>query len=233
MLPFWDFVKKKNKKKTHALIEWKPQKCTPATQTNHCGLNKKGCYHFWHQQSNLPSLKLARGRHGLPATEEALHMPRRESSNVLSWWTMHCVCSQQIPYRYKAPICTHQGQSSSNRLGTRKMPPNHCDICLVPHKHQSLAQGNFDWLPPNPRHTQPDPWAQKHSWSKCAPAQWYPDWTLFIIGCPKIIVVTDHQPLTGIFGDRYLSKVHNLCFFRLKERCLISLHHPTLPRQVA
>ena len=29
---------------------------------------------------------------------------------------------------------------------------------------------------------------------------------LFIIGCPNVIVVTDHQPLTGIFGDRDLGK---------------------------
>ena len=35
-----------------------------------------------------------------------------------------------------------------------------------------------------------------------------------------MIVVTDHQPLTGIFGDRDLSKVHNPRLFRLKEKCL-------------
>ena len=35
-----------------------------------------------------------------------------------------------------------------------------------------------------------------------------------------MIVVTDHQPLTGIFGDRDLSKVHNQRLFRLKEKCL-------------
>ena len=35
-----------------------------------------------------------------------------------------------------------------------------------------------------------------------------------------MIIVTDHQPLTGIFGDRDLSKVHNPRLFRLKEKCL-------------
>ena len=43
---------------------------------------------------------------------------------------------------------------------------------------------------------------------------------LFIIGCPNVIVVTDHQPLTGIFGDRDLSKINNPHLFRLKEKCL-------------
>ena len=36
-------------------------------------------------------------------------------------------------------------------------------------------------------------------------------------GLPK--VVTDHQPLTGIFGDMDLSKVYNPCIFRLKDKC--------------
>ena len=43
---------------------------------------------------------------------------------------------------------------------------------------------------------------------------------IFIMGCLQMIVVTDHQPLTGIFGDRDLSKVHNPRLFRLKEKCL-------------
>ena len=43
---------------------------------------------------------------------------------------------------------------------------------------------------------------------------------LFIIGCPNVIVVTDHQPLTGIFGDRDLGKINNPRLFRLKEKCL-------------
>ena len=40
------------------------------------------------------------------------------------------------------------------------------------------------------------------------------------IYCPNVIVVTDHQPLTGIFGDRDLGKVNNPRLFRLKEKCL-------------
>ena len=51
---------------------------------------------------------------------------------------------------------------------------------------------------------------------------------IFIMGCPQMITVTDHQPLTGIFGDRDLSKVHNPCLFRLKEKWLrysISIQH--------
>ena len=43
---------------------------------------------------------------------------------------------------------------------------------------------------------------------------------IFIMGCPQMIVITNHQPLTGIFGDRDLSKVHNLHLFRLKEKCV-------------
>ena len=43
---------------------------------------------------------------------------------------------------------------------------------------------------------------------------------IFVMGCLQMIVVTDHQPLIRIFGDRDLSKVHNPCLFRLKEKCL-------------
>ena len=43
---------------------------------------------------------------------------------------------------------------------------------------------------------------------------------IFVMGSPNVIVVTDHQPLTGILGDRDLSKVHNPRLFRLKEKCL-------------
>ena len=38
-----------------------------------------------------------------------------------------------------------------------------------------------------------------------------------IMGCPNVIVVTDHQTLTGMFDDRYFNRVHNP---RLKEKCL-------------
>ena len=43
---------------------------------------------------------------------------------------------------------------------------------------------------------------------------------MFILGCPNVIVVTDHEPLKGLFGDRDLSKVHNPRLFRLKEKTL-------------
>ena len=38
---------------------------------------------------------------------------------------------------------------------------------------------------------------------------------LFIMGCPNLIVVTDHEPLKGLFGDRDLSKIQNPRLFRL------------------
>ena len=40
------------------------------------------------------------------------------------------------------------------------------------------------------------------------------------MGCPNLIVVTDHEPLKGIFGDRDLSKIQNPRLFRLKEKTL-------------
>ena len=43
---------------------------------------------------------------------------------------------------------------------------------------------------------------------------------IFIMGCSNVIIVTDHQPLPGIFGDRDLSRIHNPRLFRLKEKCL-------------
>lgn len=43
---------------------------------------------------------------------------------------------------------------------------------------------------------------------------------MFILGCPNVIVVTDHEPLKGLFGDRDLSKIHNPRLFRLKEKSL-------------
>ena len=43
---------------------------------------------------------------------------------------------------------------------------------------------------------------------------------IFIMGCPQMILVTDHQQLRGVFGDRDLSKVNNPRLFRLKEKCL-------------
>ena len=43
---------------------------------------------------------------------------------------------------------------------------------------------------------------------------------IFVMGCPNIIVVTDHEPLKGLFGDRDLSKIQNPRLFRLKEKTL-------------
>ena len=43
---------------------------------------------------------------------------------------------------------------------------------------------------------------------------------MFILGCPNVIEVTDHEPLKGLFGDRDLSKIHNLRLFQLKEKSL-------------
>ena len=67
-------------------------------------------------------------------------------------------------------------------------------------------------------------------------------WRIFVMGFPQMIVVTDHPPLTGIFGDRDLSKVHNPRLFWLKEKCLrysFSIQHcptcatiaPSQPRE--
>ena len=54
-------------------------------------------------------------------------------------------------------------------------------------------------------------WTQNNTLEKCR---------IFIMGCTNVIVVTDHQPLMGIFGDRDLSKIQNPCLFKLKEKPL-------------
>ena len=43
---------------------------------------------------------------------------------------------------------------------------------------------------------------------------------IFVMGCPNLIVVTDHEPLKGLFGDRDLSEILNPRIFRLKEKTL-------------
>ena len=43
---------------------------------------------------------------------------------------------------------------------------------------------------------------------------------IFVMGCLNLIVVTDHEPLKGLFGDRDLSKIPNPRLFRLKEKTL-------------
>ena len=44
--------------------------------------------------------------------------------------------------------------------------------------------------------------------------------SIFIMGCPNLIEVTDHQSLTGIFGNRDHSKIHNPYLFKLEEKSL-------------
>ena len=43
---------------------------------------------------------------------------------------------------------------------------------------------------------------------------------IFVMGFPNLIVVTDHEPLKGLFGYRDLSKIPNPRLFRLKEKTL-------------
>ena len=42
----------------------------------------------------------------------------------------------------------------------------------------------------------------------------------FTQGCPNLVVVTDHKPLTKIFGDRSLDEISNTRLFRLKQKTL-------------
>ena len=42
----------------------------------------------------------------------------------------------------------------------------------------------------------------------------------FTQGCNKLLVVTDHQPLVKLFGDRTLDAIPNTRLFRLKQRTL-------------
>ena len=42
----------------------------------------------------------------------------------------------------------------------------------------------------------------------------------FTQGCDDLIIVTDHKPLTKIFGDRTLDEITNTRLFRLKQRTL-------------
>ena len=44
---------------------------------------------------------------------------------------------------------------------------------------------------------------------------------MFVMGCNNLIVVTDHAPLLGIFGDRDLSKITNPRLFKLKEKTML------------
>ncbi|XP_045122674.1 uncharacterized protein LOC123511117 [Portunus trituberculatus] len=43
---------------------------------------------------------------------------------------------------------------------------------------------------------------------------------LFLLGCPNLVIATDHRPLVKLFGDRALKDIANPRLFRLKERTL-------------
>ena len=43
---------------------------------------------------------------------------------------------------------------------------------------------------------------------------------MFVAGCQDLIVTTDHQPLTGVFGDHDLSGITKPRLFKLKEKTL-------------
>ena len=43
---------------------------------------------------------------------------------------------------------------------------------------------------------------------------------IFILGCPKLLVVTDHKPLVPIMGSKNLEKIENPRLFSLKEKTL-------------
>ena len=45
--------------------------------------------------------------------------------------------------------------------------------------------------------------------------------SLFLLGCPSLILITDHCPLVSLFGDRALTDVVNPRLFRLKEKTLL------------
>ena len=44
--------------------------------------------------------------------------------------------------------------------------------------------------------------------------------SVFVMHCPNIIVVKDHDPLKGLFGDQDLSRIQNPQLFWLKEKTL-------------
>ena len=43
---------------------------------------------------------------------------------------------------------------------------------------------------------------------------------IFILGCPKLLLVTDHKPLVSIFGSKNMEKIENPRLFSLKEKSL-------------
>ena len=56
----------------------------------------------------------------------------------------------------------------------------------------------------------------------------------FVMSCPNLILVTDHEPLKGLFGDRELSKIHPHPIIQVKgENSRVQIHHLALPWEVA
>lgn len=43
---------------------------------------------------------------------------------------------------------------------------------------------------------------------------------LFLLGCPNLLLVTDHKPVVKLFDDRALKDVYNLRLLHLKEKNL-------------
>ena len=43
----------------------------------------------------------------------------------------------------------------------------------------------------------------------------------FTLGCDNLLIVTDHKPLTKLFGDKTLDEISNPRLFRLKQRTLL------------
>lgn len=57
--------------------------------------------------------------------------------------------------------------------------------------------------------------------SKAAVIVWLLEkWHTFFMSCPSIIVVTDHEPIKGLFDNRGPSKIQNPWLFRRKEKSL-------------
>ena len=44
---------------------------------------------------------------------------------------------------------------------------------------------------------------------------------LFLLGCPNLVLITDHRPLVKLFGDRELKDIVNPRLFALKEKTLL------------
>ena len=43
---------------------------------------------------------------------------------------------------------------------------------------------------------------------------------MFVMGCKDLVIITDHEPLVGILGDRALADITNPCLTMLKEKTL-------------